>query len=190
MRSSVLFEVLAGLPGDGPVPITFSATGQGRHREGGVVKFMPPDGAFWVGNFQPGLTNFNLVVGQNNGAAHLVISGGQGYLVDTRTGGLLSEFGGSVEWAQVLDDDETVLISNGIAFSLLKDAKTVWQTRRLSWDGVRATRLTSDRLIGEGWSLDETWHPFEVNLANGDSTGGGYIGPETEMLHRTRFPNK
>jgi hypothetical protein len=178
MPSSVLFEVLAGLPGDGPVPLAFSATGRGRHSEGFVVKFMPYDGASWVGNFQPGLTSFSLVVGQNNGTAHLVISSGQGYFVDTRTGGLLSEFGGSIEWAQVLDDGETVLTGNGIAFSLFKGAKTVWRTRRLSWDGVRVIRLTSDRLIGEGWCFDETWHPFEVNLANGDSTGGGYTGPE------------
>ena len=179
MRPSVLFEILAGLPGDGPLPLAFSATGQGRHREGFVVRFMPPDVAPWVGNFQPGLTGFNFVVGQDNGAAHLVISGGQGYLVDTNSGGLLSEFGGYIEWAQVLDDDETVLTCNGISFSLLKVAKVVWQTRRLSWDGVRAIRLTSDRLIGEGWCFDETWHPFEVNLANGDAVGGGYTGPET-----------
>nr|WP_156133534.1 hypothetical protein [Massilia sp. JS1662] len=178
MRSSILFEVLAGLPGDGPVPLAFSVTGLGRHQEGFVVKFMPHDGAFWVGNFQSGLTSFYLVLDQNNGAAHLVIAGGQGYLVDTRTGRLLSEFGGSIEWAQVLADDETVLTSNGLSFTLLKGAKTVWQTRRLSWDGVRAIRLTSDRLIGEGWCFDETWHPFEVNLANGDATGGGYTGHE------------
>jgi hypothetical protein len=179
MISSNFFEVLGGLPGDGPLPLAFSATGQGRHREGFVVRFMPTDVAPWVGNFQPGLTSFNLVAGQNKGAAHLVISGGQAYLVDTETGGVLSEFGGSIEWAQVIDGDETVLTCNGISFSMLKGAKTVWQTRRLSWDGVRGIRLTSDRLMGEGWCFDETWHPFEVNLTNGDAVGGGYTGPET-----------
>jgi hypothetical protein len=187
MNSSDFFEILAGLPGEGPMSLSFSATGQGRHREGFVVKFMPINGASWVGNFQPGLTKFNSVFEQEGGNTHLVISGGQAYVVRTATGELLAEFGGSIEFAQTVGDDGKLLISNGISFSLCKSAKTIWQTRRLSWDGIRNIELTNASLKGEGWCFDETWHPFEVNLEDGKSVGGGYTGPDSYILLGFRY---
>jgi hypothetical protein len=47
------FEILPGLPPYGPLPVQFSATGCGTHREGFVVQF---DGSSvpWVGNDQRG----------------------------------------------------------------------------------------------------------------------------------------
>lgn len=178
MSSSAVYEILAGLPGEGPLPLSFSATGQGRHREGFVVKFEFSDGVSWVGNFQPGLTKFSSVFEQENGNTHLVISGGQAYVVRTETGELLAEFGGFIEWAHSAGNYGKILTSNGVAFSLSSGAQTIWQTTRLSWDGFRNLELTSDVLKGEGWCFDETWHPFEVNLENGKSVGGGYTGPD------------
>jgi hypothetical protein len=46
------FEVLTGLPPYGPPAERFSATGQGTHREGFVVRFTDSRGRQWVGNFQ------------------------------------------------------------------------------------------------------------------------------------------
>jgi len=72
------FEELAGLPGSGPWPEQFSATGRGTHREGFVVKFVPARGASWIGNFQPGLTSLHGVYRHPNRHHLLVVSGGQG----------------------------------------------------------------------------------------------------------------
>lgn len=177
MNSSANYEILAGLPGEGPLPLSFSATGQGRHREGYVVKFEPSDDVCWVGNFQPGLTKFDSVFEQDGGNTHLVISGGQAYVVHTDSGELLAEFGGYIEWARPVGNDGKVLTSSGVDFSLWCGAKTIWQTPRLSWDGFRNLEVTADSLKGDGWCFDDTWHSFVVNLENGESTGGGYTEP-------------
>lgn len=177
MNSSAIYEILTGLPGEGRPPLSFSATGQGRYREGFVVKFESSDGVSWVGNFQPGLTKFSSVFEQEGGYTHLVISGGQAYVVRTETGELLAEFGGFIDWARPAGNYGKILTSNGVAFSLCSGAQTIWQTTRLSWDGFRNLELTPDSLKGEGWCPDDTWHTFEVNLENGKSVGGGYTGP-------------
>ena len=52
----MVFEILTGLPGTGPWPEQFSATGLGTHSEGFVVRFVPDHGEAWIGNFLPGLT--------------------------------------------------------------------------------------------------------------------------------------
>ena len=53
----VKFEILSGLPPYGPSAEAFSATGQGKHKEGFVVRFRADDDNAWVGNFQPGLAD-------------------------------------------------------------------------------------------------------------------------------------
>src|SRR5262245_57480504 len=92
------YEVLHGLPPYGPPAEPFTATGQGAHREGFVVRFTDDDGDRWVGNLQPGLGGINAVVDHPDGRRAIVVAGGQGYIVDPNDRSSRSYFGGQIGW--------------------------------------------------------------------------------------------
>jgi len=102
------FELLAGLPGEGPAPEQFSATGQGKHREGIVVRFSPGAKQPWVGNFQPSYTKFFSVLPHPGNDLISVIAGGQGYLIDPEGRALVATFGGGIEDAFPLESGDYV----------------------------------------------------------------------------------
>lgn len=60
----------------------------------------------------------------------------------------------------------------GLAFFRIGPAGLTWHTRRLSYDGFRDVALTTDRIVGLACGLDDSWAPFEVDLATGSSRGG------------------
>lgn len=50
-----------------------------------------------------------------------------------------------------------------------------WETRRLSWEGLRVTEVEAGVLRGFGWDLmKDAEVAFEVELATGQTLGGGY----------------
>src|SRR5690242_18104471 len=75
-------RILPGLPPCCPAAIGFSATELGLHSEGLVVEFQIDGAPAWVGNFIPGISDFDYVGDHPNGKGVLVISGGQAYLID------------------------------------------------------------------------------------------------------------
>ena len=93
------FHVLPGLPPYGPLalPVPFSATGMGTHKEGFVVEFLPGESASWVGNFQRGLSKFDLVVNEPGSNRLIVVAGGEAYLVDPLTRRCERTFGGAIQ---------------------------------------------------------------------------------------------
>ncbi len=51
----------------------------------------------------------------------------------------------------------------------------VWETGRLSWEGVRVTSVTDDEAVGMGWDLrGDVEVEFRVDLRTGDFVGGGF----------------
>jgi hypothetical protein len=181
------FEILAGLPGIGRLPEQFSATGAGTHSEGFVVKFYADKMDSWIGNFQPGICAFNGAFLHPNRHDVLIVSGGQGYVIDPEARRLLRTIGGAIE---AVYESETlrllVLDQQGLAFQALGPADQVWHTRRLSWDGFRNVRIHESWIEGEGWDVvDERWTTFRVDLFTGRSSGGAYKmedGKEWERL--------
>jgi hypothetical protein len=172
--SCSLFRILAGLPGDGPYPEQFSATGLGMHSEGIVVEFMPDSEQSWIGNFQPGGSALTAVVAE--GGSVVVVARGRAYIIDPISRKLLGTLGGSVE---TLDQVEGgVLVSNGIGFELIGQGISKWRSKRLSWDGMRNIQVHGGLVSGEGWFFDDSWHIFYVKLSDGSSSGGAYHGPE------------
>lgn len=52
----------------------------------------------------------------------------------------------------------------------------LWQTPRLSWEGLTQVRVDGDTLHGLGWNMPEDKDvPFMVNLKTRETKGGGYI---------------
>jgi len=163
------------LPGTGPYPEQFSATGKGTHSEGFVVEIQPEPGDKWVGNFQPGLTRFSGIFAHPDDTHIIVVSGGQGYIVDPKSRELVETFGGQLQDATQLSEPDRLLFHNGLWFIAFAKKGLLWRSRRISWDGLRDISIEEDRLTGEGYNvLEKRWQRFEVSLENGEAHGGAY----------------
>jgi len=57
----------------------------------------------------------------------------------------------------------------------------VWESARLSWEGIQITGIDGDVLHGTGWSLmTDQEVAFSLNLRTGQHQGGGFTPPPQE----------
>lgn len=136
------FEVLPGLPPYGPLAVAFSATGQGTQREGFVVRFFPNEGESWVGNFQPGMTSLSTVEPHPDGQRVIVISGGQGYVIDLNYRNAVQYIGGQYEC--ILRAGDLLILSTPIDIEAVGPEGQRWKTRRISWAGLEELEVRTD----------------------------------------------
>jgi len=173
------FEILDGMPAHGPYPEQFSATGRGTHREGLVLRVRPPHAEAWVGNFQRGLTSYDVVHLHPNSRDLVVVAGGEGYIVEPSSRRLIATFGGQICWSRSFVEHRLLLFHNGLWFDAHGSSGPLWQTRRLSFDGIRVRSIEWPWLRGEAWTFDgDRWEPFAVDLRSGEASGGTYCFPE------------
>ena len=78
----VRWEVLKGLPGEGPNPKHFHMGHPTPWAEGFVVKFINPDETTWVGNFQSSRFGHTEVIAWPEADSIVVIAADDFYLVD------------------------------------------------------------------------------------------------------------
>ena len=171
------FEPLPGLPGTGPVPEQFSASGKGTFREGFVVRFDPDVGEPWIGNFQPGdRRRTNRALCHPDGRHVVVVAGGQAYVVDPDSRDSEALPGSWIVEIYELDELHLLLFDHqGIRFEALGAAGIQWRTRRISWDGFRDVAISGHTLSGEAWNpMGDTWARFIVDLRTGATEGGSY----------------
>jgi hypothetical protein len=82
-----------------------------------------------------------------------------------------------------------VLSVQGLAFLRLAPSGILWRTRRLSWDGFNAVRLSTETIRGDAWNpVEDRWMPFEVDLATGASEGGSFGSGDPESWQRIASP--
>jgi hypothetical protein len=168
-------RVLAGLPGTGPPPLPFSATGTGTHAEGFVVEFTLPTSETWVGNFQPGAGGASLALATPDAAHALVVSAGQGYVVEPTERALLRCFGASISDVLFLPEQGALILGNGLWFERVEKGALVWKSRRISWDGMMNVTVAGATLAGEAYDpMTDAWMPFEVDVETGQLRGGSY----------------
>jgi hypothetical protein len=105
------------------------------------------------------------------------VAGGYAYLIDTRD---------PKQWEQIvyrpvtavspLADHDLLLFSSFHSLLAWGRAGKVWQTGRLSWDGLQITAIRGETLLGLGWDMKtDSEREFEVNLRTGSYCGGGYL---------------
>jgi hypothetical protein len=170
------FRILQGLPGTGPVPLSFTATGMGSHAEGVVVEFTLEDGGRWVGNFQPGIYGKSAVLAiPHRRDQAVVVAKGQGYLVEPATREFVRAFGGNISEVFVIEVRRVVIFGNGLWFECIGPDGPRWRTRRISWDGIADARIDGDQLRGQAYDpMNEGWTAFGVDIDTGEVSGGSY----------------
>jgi hypothetical protein len=105
------------------------------------------------------------------------VAGGYGYLIDTRD---------PAQWEQLayrpvtavtpIADQDLLLFSSFHSMLAWGRMGKLWQTGRLSWDGLRVTNIHRETLVGLGWDMNtDSEREFEVNLKTGEHRGGGYL---------------
>lgn len=178
------FEILSGLPGVGPFPVQFSATGQGTHREGFVVRFFPKNSEPWVGNFQPGATSFNRVLMHPDGRTVVVIAGGQVYHIDPDSRSLIDVMSSCVLDAAVSESRHLLALADYTSVSLLKADGQQFKTDPVAWDGISDLAFGDTKVFGLASDLSQDWNPFFVDIETGRISGGafGYTSREVKFL--------
>lgn len=168
------FKILPGLPGTGQYPKQFSNTGRGTYREGFVVEVQSDTGGKWVGNFQPGLSDFSSVYCYPNGADFIVISGGQAYVIDPESRRLLETFGGRIATVIELPASDSMLSQNRILFQSEQcflaygPSGLLWH-QEILWNGTRLLRVDGENLTGEfHCPAQSSWIPFKLNVTTGE----------------------
>lgn len=169
------YQVLPGLPAYGPMAVPFGGSG---HREGLVVRFNPDTAEAWVGNFQPGVIGLEGVREHPNGKHAIVVSHGQGYVVDPVTRELETILGHSIRHAIELPQLQAVVFCDGIGFEAIRRDGIWWTSPRISWDEVRNIGVEGPVLRGEAFSpchsKDGIWVPFTLDLMTGRCEDGIY----------------
>jgi hypothetical protein len=106
----------------------------------------------------------------------LAIAGGYAYLIDTAA----PEHSLHIPLrpvTQILSSTAAnlILLAGFHNIAAIGPAGLLWQSARLSWEGLTMTTVLDNHLHGTGWNMQADRDiPFTLNLADGIHTGGGY----------------
>jgi hypothetical protein len=105
------------------------------------------------------------------------VAGGYAYLIDTSDPARWEQLPYRPVTNVTVVAEHALLVFAGFQ-SLLAWGRSgkVWDTGRLSWDGLRVTAIHGETLLGLGWDMTTDRElEFNVNLKTGEHRGGGYL---------------
>ena len=163
------------------------------------VRFANDRGDEWVGVFGSAeLAAFETVVPfpDDSGRTVLVISGGQGYVVDAESGELLRQTPWDCAYcAAAAPGHDFVLVANttSIWASTRTDDRFAWRreqawydsdhvgsAQRVAVDGIVFDGVTIDALTGTVWEMDG-WYAFRLQLPSLEFIRGALIRPAAQV---------
>lgn len=102
------------------------------------------------------------------------IAGGYAYVVDVDRPDKWTQIPyRPVTWVGAAPERKLLLFASFHRLWALGVEGKAWETRRLSWEGLRLTGIDGKYLHGLGWDLEtDVEVPFAVDLSTGDHTGG------------------
>lgn len=178
MTNSV--RILAGLPAYGPMAIPIPEDWGRLGGEGLVVEF-DLGSESWVANFKRGLGGLDLAAPHPRGHGAVVVSSGDLWEVDTVTRSAKCLLPAIDLALEVQSPEGWIFSRQGFALASLGPKGIEWHTRRLSWDGFNNVRIEGELVVGDAWSpMDDSWHPFRVDLQTGESKGGSFSNTDEE----------
>ena len=170
------YEILDGLPPYGSMYISVSTNpDEPFFSEGFVLRMFKSDGTSWVANFQPGCTSFSKAFDFPDHKSIVVIAGGQGYVMSPDDEKPKLTFGLPIN--DVLQTDNGSLVfADDISIMFLDNSNgQLWDSGRISWDGMRDLKISGDLLNGQAYdptNSNKEWSDFSINLKTKEITGG------------------
>jgi hypothetical protein len=170
----LMTRVLPGLPAYGPPALSFPKPNA--FREGLIVEFINAKGEAWVANFAKfSPDGLSAVYSEFGPRAVCVVAGGAGYIVDSDERKLTREIGGPIDQCWYQPELHAMVFSNGLRFESFDGHRTLWQSPRVSWDGIRNIDCSGMIVVGEAYDpFSDSWLPLQLNLNNGKIEGGSY----------------
>ena len=146
-------------------------------RTGVHIRVAPKTGAAWFGFFASGFDSphvMNAVCSCPDPDSFCVAAGGYAYVVKARDPG---------QWFQVeqrpvvelrtVTERQLLLFEGFTSITAVGPSGIVWNSDRLSWEGLRITDIRDGVLRGFGWdALTDKEAAFELDLRTGKHTGG------------------
>lgn len=177
MTTDNRYEKLTGLPPYGPMYIPISVDGEPFFSEGYVVKFKKSDGEEWVANFRPGWTDYNNIFDFPEQNTIVIFAGGQGYIMNPDAQKPVMTIEPIVK--EVIQKDDCSLIYSDDIHIFVLNTKTgeIWQSDRISWDGIKDLELVNNKLRGQTYdptNSTEPWSDFELDLETKEIKGGSF----------------
>jgi hypothetical protein len=174
------YEVLDGLPAYGDMAVPIVSDDEVYVSEGYVVKFYKDDGSTWIANFPQGLSSLSFVKEIPNNNSILVVAGGDGYLMNPNHTKPIQEFNYFADEMVERDDGRLILASLAEIIFLDENANIEWETRRISWDGIKDLKLNGNILTGYAYDIgkydenndDNAWVKFTIDLDTKEIEGG------------------
>lgn len=120
----------------------------------------------WIGAFKRGcIPHFSIVLPFSGSDAALVVACGRGYVVDVNSRQLLYQIESDalVDGVAVPSHDLIIVTDCYVSLRALTSSGEVWHSDRLSLEGIRFEKVSSEYLIGRVWQLDGC-HSFALNL--------------------------
>jgi hypothetical protein len=106
----------------------------------------------------------------------LALAGGYAYLIDTQNPRSCLHLP-LRPVTQILSAPEAglILLAGFHHVDAIGPTGLLWQSARLSWEGITLTAVRNNELHGLGWNMHTDKEvPFTVDLASGQHVGGGY----------------
>ena len=165
----VRWEILKGLPSEGPVPKYFHLGHPTPWSEGFVVRFWNSDGTEWVGNFQSAW-GLGTVVDWPEAAIVVVIGYGACYFLQKSDPLQYVHHGFGVTSA-LLDETRRLLIlayQGGDLFAYDRDGQEVWSRRHFAVDGIELKGCEAGVITADiEYDYEGSWRTARVNAVDG-----------------------
>lgn len=169
---------------DGPPPVHpleklyhFPVELEEGDRAGSYVRIVPAKGPAWSGFFALGFSSEQVVsaiCACPDPDSVCVVAGGYAYVVNVTdpTQWLHVEQRPVVD-LRVAPGPGLILFAGFTSITAVGKTGIAWQTERLSWEGLRITRIEDENLHGFGWDvMSDKEVAFEVDLQSGRHVGG------------------
>jgi hypothetical protein len=107
----------------------------------------------------------------------LAVAGGYAYLINTTTPERCIHLPLRPVTQIVSAVDEGLILLAGFhTVAAIGASGLLWETAKLSWEGVKLGEIRDGKLLGEGWNMQTDREiPFSINLHTGTHEGGGFM---------------
>ena len=174
------FRILSVIPVNS-TPKKFIATELESQEEELLVEIILDSGINWIASFQPGISEFSGIYSHPNKIDLIIISKGQGYIINPENQKLLETFGGKItSKIEGIDkytkqyfptkriESPLILFVNNSYLICYDQEGLIWENTDISWNNIRKIKIYASKvIIGEFFSNEEYWMPFWLNIKTG-----------------------